>query len=99
MAHSANSHPLDLDPKRFPFAKLQDVVGKSFTLESGYLRAKVEPPRNDLPEYLELNGADDDTGDNDSRWEEIMEMFEADSHDGGRKRFVMEYVVRNGSYD
>jgi hypothetical protein len=49
----------------------------SFTviLRKGYLRLKVKPPQEDYPEYYNLEGRDDEFGDNDDRSQEIMERF------------------------
>ena len=66
-------------------------LGESFGLSVGYLCAKVDPPVDGEHEYYELNDVDD-TGDDDSRWEDIMKMFEVDSHQRSKKVFVLEYV-------
>lgn len=74
---------------------MKRVIGQSFDLVTGNLRVKEDPPEDEYPEYLTLNGVVDDpqTGDDDERLERIMEMFQNDAQYRGKKSFNMEFVA------
>jgi len=96
--HSHSSSQLvssDIDPRRFAFAKLKQIIRQSYDLNTGHLRVKMDPPENDYPEYLELDGTNDDpqTGDDDECLEKVMELFQQNAHFRGKKSFNMGYVA------
>jgi hypothetical protein len=89
----------DLSAELFSFTKLKSALSRlsAFDLDKGYIRLRVNPPKEDFPEYFNLNGVEDEFGNDEEKLEEIIEQFKHDAQVLGKDTFKVEYVQKEGS--
>jgi hypothetical protein len=87
----------DLSPLMFSLTKLRKILSSDFDFNKGYLRLKVNPLEQGRPDYFQLNGVDDDYGDDDEKFQEIIKQFLFESQNFAADSFILEFVKKEES--
>lgn len=83
----------DLDKDWFSLAKFKNIIQKEFGMTGGQIRLEANPPQEGVPEYIVIDGTDDEYyGTDDEKFAEMMKQFLYESQNLKATRFVLELV-------